>query len=96
MIWFISFTAVALLLTITGAFFYSYLLKRLDNADAKIVRLEQMEDRRHGFDQAMAEKTSDVVRLRCHPKEGCKHCHGKGTIGKNMLTGRQILCICCS
>jgi len=70
--------------------------KRSDNALARIHRLEQVEDRRHAFDAAMAEKASDVIKLRCKPDENCKHCGGRGHIGKNVETGLFIPCVCCA
>lgn len=27
-------------------------------------------------------------------KRSCKHCHGQGVVGKNILTGAQISCRC--
>ena len=69
--------------------------KRADNALAKIQRLEEVEDRRHAFDAAMAEKASNTIKLRCKPDENCSKCHGRGHIGKNSETGLYVVCTCC-
>jgi len=76
-------------------FEFSLLFKRINNADARILRLEQVEDRRHAFDKTMADKASDTIKLRCKPDPTCKHCHGRGHIGKNTETGLFIVCTCC-
>jgi hypothetical protein len=28
------------------------------------------------------------------PNENCRHCYGRGTIGKNIKTGEMIICSC--
>ncbi len=71
------------------------LKKRLENADARIARLEDMESKRHGFDKAMEETDLNTLKLRCKPDPKCRKCRGKGTIGRNTETGRWIACICC-
>jgi len=100
MLW-IILCCVCLAIGLAGLYSLLYLeigtlRKRLENADARIVRLEQVEDRRHGFDQAMEEqKDPNIIRLRCKPDPSCKKCHGRGTIGKNTKTGLFIPCTCC-
>lgn len=89
-----------LALGLTVAFFYLYIgfvFRRLYNVEARVHRLEQMEDARHGFDKAMAEKENkNMLKLRCKPDENCKHCHGRGHVGRNAVTGLFVGCVCCT
>lgn len=71
------------------------LLKRLDNADARIVRLESAVDAIFAGKKAM-EPPDKIVKLRCKPDANCRKCHGRGHIGRNHSTGLFIACVCCS
>lgn len=71
------------------------LLKRLDNADARIVRLESAMDAVFAGKKAM-EPQDKVVKLRCKPDPSCKKCYGRGHIGRNHSTVLFITCVCCS
>ena len=92
----IGLCIVIFLLMVSNALAFSFLLRRVDNSLARVLRLEQVEDRRHAYDKAMAEKASETIKLRCKPKEDCPKCHGKGHIGRNVETNLFIPCICCS
>lgn len=41
-----------------------------------------------------AQRTGEWVRLERRPNPGCKHCHGQGHRGKDIVTDRYILCSC--
>lgn len=74
---------------------FRLLLKRLDNADARIVRLESAMDAVFQGKKAM-EPPDKVVKLRCKPDANCRKCHGRGHIGRNHASGLFIACVCCS
>lgn len=71
-----------------------YLIKRLDNADARIKRLEDYNSvRKMSMTKAIEDGTA--VKLRCPPDPSCKKCHGRGFIGRNRQTGLVVPCTCC-
>jgi len=85
-------------LVLTVLFFwimFRVIFVRIHNTAARIHRLEQMEERRHGFNAAMEETDPNTLKLRCKPDPGCRKCKGRGTIGRNVETGRWIACVCC-
>lgn len=72
-----------------------HLFKRLDNADSRIVRLENAMDSIMQGKAAMAEP-NNVVKLRCKPDPKCPLCYGRGHVGKNLETGLHVVCRCCA
>ncbi len=40
-------------------------------------------------DEEMAEILTRTV-----PKRNCKHCYGRGQMGRNVVTGKRIVCVC--
>jgi hypothetical protein len=41
-----------------------------------------------------ADGKGEIEPIARQPKKNCRHCHGRGHMGKNLITGRYVPCYC--
>ncbi|MGV0949291.1 MAG: hypothetical protein ACOYB3_01370 [Azonexus sp.] len=53
-----------------------------------------MQDQKETPPTVVVDDTPKKTEIQVKPKSSCRHCHGRGYVGKDTSTGKKIICRC--
>lgn len=74
--------------------FLASAMARLSNTPMIVDAPKSMQDQKETPPVVLVDDTPKKPEIEIKPKSSCRHCYGRGYVGKDTATGKKIICRC--